>query len=62
MSASCWLDVSQFTGAWYEEDKVDEVGGETDRTKFLQDKVEDVAQVDGAKHWGEAEKKLKSIY
>ena len=62
MSASCWLDVSQFTGAWYEEDKVDEVGGDTDRTEFLQYEVKDVAQVDGAKHWGETEKKLKSIY
>ena len=62
MAASCWLDVSQFTGAGYEEDKVDKVCGDTDWTKFLQYEVKDVAQVDGAKHWGETEKKLKSIY
>ena len=59
MSSTCWLDISQFTEAWYEENHVDQVGGDTDWTELLQDEVKDVAQVDGAKHWGEAQKKLK---
>ena len=59
MAGTCWLDISKFTEAWYEEDNVDQVGGDTDWTELLQDVVEDVAQVDGAKDRGEAEKKLK---
>ena len=59
MAGTCWLDISKFTEAWYEEDNVDQVGGDTDWTELLQDEVQDVAQVDGAKHRGEAEKKLK---
>ena len=56
---TCWFEISVFAEAAYEEDKVDQVGGDTDWTEFLQHKVEDVAQVDRAQDWGKAEKKLK---
>ena len=56
---TCWFEISVFAEAAYEEDKVDQVGRDTDWTEFLQHKVEDVAQVDGAKHWDKAKKKLK---
>ena len=47
-ATTCWLDISQFAEACYEEDKIDQVGGDTDWTEFLQHEVKDVAQVDGA--------------
>ena len=48
MAGTWWLDISKFIETWYEEDNVDQVGGDTDWTELLQHEVEDVAQVDGA--------------
>ena len=59
MAGACWLDISKFAEAGYEEDEVDQIGWYTDWTELLQDKVQDVAQVDGAQNRGEAEKTLK---
>ena len=47
------LQISKFTEAWDEEDKVDQVGGYADRTELLQYEVQDVAQVERPKHWDE---------
>ena len=59
MAGACWLDISKFAEAGYEEDEVDQIGWYTDWTELLQDKVQDVAQVDGAQDRGKAEKTLK---
>ena len=59
MAGACWLDISKFVEAGYEEDEVDQIGWYADRAELLQDKVQDVAQVDGAQDRGKAEKTLK---
>ena len=59
MAGACWLDISKFAEAGYEEDEVDQIGWYADRAELLQDKVQDVAQVDGAQDRGKAEKTLK---